>query len=223
MENVHLVPEEEEDDLYTGYNDYNPTFDSEDLHNDVAFQQAVRTSHGRRPPMTAKYPGTAIGGRPIGTAYGEDSCQGRKGEGVQESRIPVGTAMGRPMTGAVQDGAARPMTAVRAAGYSSAIARGSVFDPLGQSKGPAPPLETKNEDTPEEKIKILEKKVNDLIEESCLAHARGDLQLSLEKAKEAGRKERALVRQREQTGTADHINLDLTYSVSSLLHIKFTS
>uniref|UniRef100_A0A8C2CI81 Intraflagellar transport protein 88 homolog n=1 Tax=Cyprinus carpio TaxID=7962 RepID=A0A8C2CI81_CYPCA len=199
MENVHLVPEEEEDDLYTGYNDYNPTFDGEDLHNDEGFQQAVRTSHGRRPPMTAKYPGTAIGGRPIGTAYG--------------SRIPVGTAMGRPMTGAVQDGAARPMTAVRAAGYSSSIARGSVFDPLGQAKGPAPPLETRNEDTPEEKIKILEKKVNDLIEESCLAHARGDLQLSLEKAKEAGRKERALVRQREQTGTADHINLDLTYSV----------
>ncbi|XP_016372955.1 intraflagellar transport protein 88 homolog isoform X8 [Sinocyclocheilus rhinocerous] len=199
MDNVHLVPEEEEDDLYTGYNDYNPTFDGEDLHNDEGFQQAVRTSHGRRPPMTAKYPGTAIGGRPIGTAYG--------------SRMPVGTAMGRPMTGAVQDGAARPMTAVRAAGYSSSIARGSVFDPLGQSKGPAPPLETRNEDTPEEKIKILEKKVNDLIEESCLAHARGDLQLSLEKAKEAGRKERALVRQREQTGTADHINLDLTYSV----------
>lgn len=46
---------------------------------------------------------------------------------------------------------------------------------------------------------------------------------SLEKAKEAGRKERALVRQREQTGTADHINLDLTYSVSSLLHIKYIS
>uniref|UniRef100_A0A672SH55 Intraflagellar transport 88 homolog n=1 Tax=Sinocyclocheilus grahami TaxID=75366 RepID=A0A672SH55_SINGR len=119
--------------------------------------------------MTAKYPGTAIGGRPIGTAYGVS-----------------------------KDGAARPMTAVRAAGYSSSIARGSVFDPLGQSKGPAPPLETKNEDTPEEKIKILEKKVNDLIEESCLAHARGDLQLSLERAKEAGRKARALVRQNKQ-------------------------
>ncbi|XP_039511732.1 intraflagellar transport protein 88 homolog isoform X8 [Pimephales promelas] len=209
MENVHLVPEEEDDDLYTGYNDYNPTFDSEDLNNDVGFQQAVRTSHGRRPPMTAKYPGTAIGGRPIGTAYG--------------SRVPVGTAMGRPMTGAVQDGAARPMTAVRAAGYSSSIARGSVFDPLGQSKGPAPPLERQNEDTPEEKIKILEKKVNDLIEESCLAHAHGDLQLSLEKAKEAGRKERALVRQREQTGTADHINLDLTYSVLFNLANQYAS
>ena len=37
---------------------------------------------------------------------------------------------------------------------------------------------------------------------------------ALEKAKEAGRKERMLVRQREQSGNADHINLDLTYSVS---------
>ncbi|KAJ8255820.1 hypothetical protein COCON_G00196840 [Conger conger] len=197
MEHVHLAAEEE-DDLYSGYNDYNPTFDSEELDNDPGFQQAVKTSHGRRPP-TAKFPGTAIGGRALGTSFG--------------SRVPMASSMGRPMTGAVQDGAARPMTAVRAAGYSSAMARGSAFDPLGQSKGPAPPLEIKNEDTPEEKMKILERKVNDLIEESCMAHGHGDLQLSLEKAKEAGRKERALVRQREQTGTADTINLDLTYSV----------
>lgn len=102
MENVHLAVEEE--DLYSGYNDYNPTFDSEvsktptlscvdgifrsvlkllhcatyvavqlhdlkivnwyiiiynhtycglfkELENDVGFQQAVRTSHGRRPPV----------------------------------------------------------------------------------------------------------------------------------------------------------------------------
>ncbi|KAM6969867.1 intraflagellar transport protein 88 homolog isoform 3-T3 [Aplochiton taeniatus] len=197
MENIHLAAEEE--DLYTGYNDYNPTYDSEQLVNDAGFQQAVKTSHGRRPPMTSKFPGTAIGGRAIGTSFG--------------SRMPMASSMGRPMTGAVQDGAARPMTAVRAAGYTSSLTRGSTFDPLGQSKGPAPPLEAKSEDTPEEKIKILEKKVNDLIEESCLAHGRGDLQLALEKAKEAGRKERALVRQREQSGNADHINLDLTYSV----------
>ncbi|XP_070770586.1 intraflagellar transport protein 88 homolog isoform X5 [Enoplosus armatus] len=177
MENVHLAVEE--DDLYSGYNDYNPTFDSEELENDVGFQQAVRTSHGRRPP----------------------------------SRNPMVSSMGRPMTGAVQDGAARPMTAVRAAGYTSSLTRGSNFDPLGQSRGPAPPLESKNEDTPEEKIKILEKKVNDLIEESCMAQSIGALQLALEKAKEAGRKERALVRQREQSGNAEHINLDLTYSV----------
>uniref|UniRef100_A0A3Q1H5R3 Uncharacterized protein n=1 Tax=Anabas testudineus TaxID=64144 RepID=A0A3Q1H5R3_ANATE len=191
MEHVHLAVEE--DDLYSGYNDYNPTFDSEELENDVGFQQAVRTSHGRRPPMTAKFPGTAIGARPL-------------------SRIPMVSSMGRPMTGAVQDGAARPMTAVRAAGYTSSLTRGSNFDPLGQSRGPAPPLEAKNEDTPDEKIKILEKKVNDLLEESCMAHSIGALQLALEKAKEAGRKERTLVRQREQSGNAD-INVDLTYSV----------
>nr|XP_019956240.1 PREDICTED: intraflagellar transport protein 88 homolog isoform X1 [Paralichthys olivaceus] len=199
MENVHLALEEEEEDLYSGYNDYNPTFDSEELENDAGFQQAVRTSHGRRPPMTAKFPGTAIGARPLATSFG--------------SRIPLTSSLGRPVTGAVQDGAARPMTAVRAAGYTSSLTRGSTFDPLGQSRGPAPPLEAKNEDTPEEKIKILEKKVNDLVEESCMAQSIGALQLALEKAKEAGRKERALVRQREQTGNAEHINLDLTYSV----------
>ncbi|XP_023192422.1 intraflagellar transport protein 88 homolog isoform X1 [Xiphophorus maculatus] len=197
MENVHLAVEEE--DLYSGYNDYNPTFDSEELENDAGFQQAVRTSHGRRPPMTAKFPGTAIGGRPLVSSFG--------------SRIPMASSMGRPMTGAVQEGAARPMTAVRAAGYSSSLMRGSTFDPLGQSKGPAPPLEAKNEDTAEEKIKILEKKVNDLIEESCMAQSIGAFQLALEKAKEAGRKERALIRQREASGNTEHINLDLTYSV----------
>jgi hypothetical protein len=36
---------------------------------------------------------------------------------------------------------------------------------------------------------------------------------ALEKAKEAGRKERVLVRQREQQAMGEQINLDLTYSV----------
>ncbi|XP_078078242.1 intraflagellar transport protein 88 homolog [Mustelus asterias] len=199
MDHVHLAALDEED-LYSGYNDYNPTYDTEELENDVAFQQALRTSHGRRPPMTAKIPSTAAGVRPFGN---------------MGARVPLNSSMGRPATGAIQDGiaVARPMTAVRAAGYSSAAYRGSAFDPLGQSRGPAPPLETKNEDTPEEKVKNLEKNVNELIEESCISNRCGDLQLALEKAKEAGRKERILVRQREQTASSDHINLDLTYSV----------
>ncbi|KAM8857880.1 intraflagellar transport protein 88 homolog isoform 1-T1 [Synchiropus picturatus] len=197
MENVHLAVEE--DDLYSGYNDYNPTFDTEELENDEGFQQAVRTSHGRRPPVTAKFPGSAIGTRPLATSFG--------------SRLPLTSSMGRPITGAVQDGAARPMTAVRAAGYTSTLTRGATFDPLGQSRGPAPPLEGKNEDTPEEKIKNLEKKVNDLLKDSCMAQSVGNLQLALEKAKEAGRTERGLMRLREQTGNGDQINVDLTYSV----------
>lgn len=89
---------------------------------------------------------------------------------------------------------------------------GSAFDPLGQSRGPAPPLEAKNEDSPEEKIRQLEKKVNELVEESCIANSCGDLKLALEKAKDAGRKERVLVRQREQVTSPENINLDLTYS-----------
>ncbi|XP_025926274.1 intraflagellar transport protein 88 homolog isoform X2 [Apteryx rowi] len=180
MQNVHLATEADEDDLYSGYNDYNPTFDTENLENDAAFQQAVRTSHGRRPPMTAKIPGTSAS-RHVATAFG--------------------------------DGVARPMTAVHAAGYTKASMRGSLFDPLGQAKGPAPPLEMKNQDSPEEKIRQLEKKVNELVEESCIANSSGDLKLALEKAKEAGRKERVLVRQREQIATPESINLDLTYTV----------
>lgn len=39
---------------------------------------------------------------------------------------------------------------------------------------------------------------------------------ALEKAKEAGRKERALCRQREQSSLGEQVNLDMTYSVSTL-------
>nr|XP_035962524.1 intraflagellar transport protein 88 homolog isoform X2 [Halichoerus grypus] len=137
MQNVHLAPETDEDDLYSGYNDYNPTYDTEELENDTAFQQAVRTSHGRRLPITAKIPSTAVT-RPIATGYG--------------SKTSLASSMGRPMTGAIQDGITRPMTAVRAAGFTKAALRGSAFDPLGQSRGPAPPLEAKNED----RIKIMQ-------------------------------------------------------------------
>lgn len=198
MQNVHLAPETDEDDLYSGYNDYNPTYDTEELENDTAFQQAVRTSHGRRPPVTAKIPSTAVP-RPIATGYG--------------SKTSLVSSMGRPVTGAIQDGVTRPMTAVRAAGFTKAALRGSAFDLLGQARGPAPPLEAKTEDSPEEKIRQLEKKVNELVEESCIANSCGDLKLALEKAKDAGRKERVLVRQREQVTTPENINLDLTYSV----------
>ncbi|XP_041354058.1 intraflagellar transport protein 88 homolog isoform X2 [Gigantopelta aegis] len=200
MEQVHLAGEEE-DDMYSGFNDYNATLDVEDLAHDENFQKAVlRTSHGRRPPPTGKVPlGTAAR---LGTA--------------QRGHVGLPSSMGaRPITGAVQsDGQARPMTAVRAAGFTSAGTRGPGFDPMNQSgKGPAPPLEPKPEDSPEEKIRQLEKKVNELIEESCFANSRGELGLALEKAKEAGRKERVLVRQREQLSMGDQINLDLTYSV----------
>uniref|UniRef100_A0A8D2F2I8 Uncharacterized protein n=1 Tax=Theropithecus gelada TaxID=9565 RepID=A0A8D2F2I8_THEGE len=45
-----------------------------ELENDAAFQQAVRTSHGRRPPITAKISSTAVT-RPIATGYGVGFCK----------------------------------------------------------------------------------------------------------------------------------------------------
>ncbi|XP_013385188.1 intraflagellar transport protein 88 homolog isoform X2 [Lingula anatina] len=206
MEQVHLAGEDE-DDLYSGYNDYNATLDTEDLANDEGFQHAVRTSHGRRPPPTAKIPLTGSVGARLATAKGQGGLVSSMGRNAMPSSMGA-----RPMTGA-QDGAARPMTAVRAAGYSS-FSKGAGFDPMNQAQAQSgAQLETKPEDTPEEKIKQLEKKVNELIEESCFANSRAEYQLALEKAKEAGRKERVLVRLREQAASVDQVNLDLTYSV----------
>ncbi|KAH9525201.1 Intraflagellar transport protein 88 [Bulinus truncatus] len=201
METIHFA---DEDDEYSGYNDYNPLLDTEDLMQDESFQKAVlRTSHGRRPMTQAK---GAFGGVP--------NAQGRLATAAR-GRLAMPSSMGRPGAIGAADSQARPMTAVRAAGFTSAGNRGGAgFDPFNQAgKGPAPPLEAKPEESPEEKIRHLEKKVNELIEESCLANSRGELQLALDKAKEAGRKERVLVRQREQLSKGDQINLDLTYSV----------
>uniref|UniRef100_A0A3Q2PM19 Intraflagellar transport 88 homolog n=1 Tax=Fundulus heteroclitus TaxID=8078 RepID=A0A3Q2PM19_FUNHE len=171
MENVHLAVED--DDLYSGYNDYNPTFDSEELENDVGFQQAVRTSHGRRPPVRADF-------------LFAKKCRIYMRHGVFCARN-------------------RSSSARWEAGWSS---RGSAAERFPFIIFPVLWFYRV-----EEKMKILEKKVNDLIEESCMAQSMGALQLALEKAKEAGRKERALIKQREQSGNTEHINLDLSYSV----------
>ncbi|KAI8854413.1 hypothetical protein BC829DRAFT_190688 [Chytridium lagenaria] len=107
------------------------------------------------------------------------------------------------------------MTSVRAAGYSSrgrpGMTSGAMFDPFNQAGGAS--AEKQAESLPEEQIKALERKVSLLIEESAMAGSDGDLQLALEKAKEAAKRERALSKQREQAGLGDQINLDLTYCV----------
>ncbi|TPX74671.1 hypothetical protein CcCBS67573_g04058 [Chytriomyces confervae] len=123
------------------------------------------------------------------------------------------TAAGRATAAGAQDGP-RPMTSVRAAGYSS---RGRAvntqsFDPFNQA-GSAAAAEKVQEPLPEEQIKTLEKKINAIIQESTVAASQGNNQLALEKAKDAGKRERALAKQRDQAGLGDQINLDLTYCV----------
>lgn len=205
MDQVHLAGEDE-DELYSGYNEFNPIFDTQDLAEDPNFQKAVlRTSHGRRPPPTGMAPGTGFTRQPLGTA-------------VRGGRNALPSSFGRPIGTAIQpqDGSARPMTAVKGAGYTSAGNRGAMFDPADQAIkgiGPGSPRDKKSEDKPEEKIKELEKKANSLIEESCFATNRGDFPTALEKAKEAEKKEKAVVRLRKQISQGEPINLDLTYSV----------
>lgn len=59
----------------------------------------------------------------------------------------------------------------------------------------------------------MEKRVNTLVHESCIAAKNGDVRTALEKAKEAGKKERQIAKQKEQANLADQVNLDLTYFV----------
>ena len=151
------------------------------------------------PPMT--------GMRPPGTA----SMRG----GGLASRAG-GTAMGTAMGAGGQEN--RPMTAVRAAGFTSKPpATGSrVFDPMNggaQSRGPAPPLQKRADNSPEDKCREMEKEVNGLIEESAKLAQAKQFQPALDRAKEAGKLERQLCKKREEHGLADQINIDLTYSV----------
>lgn len=72
----------------------------------------------------------------------------------------------------------------------------------------------------EDKIKKLEKRIHDLVDEACLAEASGDTQLGLEKAKEASYKERSLIRMQEQAGLNDSHNIDLTFLVNHLIYVN---
>lgn len=65
----------------------------------------------------------------------------------------------------------------------------------------------------EDKIKKLEKRIHDLVDDACMAESRGDYQLGLEKAKDASNKERSLIRMQEQAGLNDSHNIDLTFLV----------
>eukprot|EP00624_Nannochloropsis_granulata_P007804 evm.model.NODE_95_length_15206_cov_22.810799.6 len=87
----------------------------------------------------------------------------------------------------------------------------------GSSKPSTATLVAKQDDSPESLVRGFERQVHDLLEASALAAKKGQTALALDKAKEAQRKERALVRCRELNNLADTVNGELTYAVA--LHL----
>lgn len=172
---------------------------------DFDFDNGPRSSVGQigGGGAPARGPGTSAG-RPLVSSMGG----GGRGLGAG-ARLSTGASGGV--------GEARPLTSVSGAGYqgskdASRLSGGS-FDPLALGKGPAEPLAEKSENSAEDKAKEMEKNVHRLIEASAEMIANKDMRGALEKAKEAGKAERALCKFRESKSLVDQINIDLTYAV----------
>eukprot|EP00758_Cryptobia_borreli_P004316 Tbor_TRINITY_DN4305_c0_g1::TRINITY_DN4305_c0_g1_i1::g.7705::m.7705/K16474/IFT88; intraflagellar transport protein 88 len=135
---------------------------------------------------------------------------------VPGSRAGVGSQWGRNSAAGP-----RPMTSNAASGFRPDDK--GVFDPTGQGKlmGTVQPLKRRGENSLEEQCMEMEREVNTLIEESATLSMQGDHGAALEKAKDAGKKERALCRQREQLGLEAQINVDLTYAVQFNLAVQY--
>lgn len=210
LANLRLVPENEDEDLYSGFDDDNPLYDTTNLGEDQGFIQAVKTSHGRRPPMTA-----------LKGASGIASNQGGPTLGF---RANLASSMGR-VHGDAEAGP-RPMTSVTGAGFSAKRSLGGgVFDPLNQAikgiSGTSTLMESLDEVTPEDKIKAMERQIHELLDQSAIASKNGDHITATDKAKEAGKKERQLVRQRDQSGLSEGISVELTYAVLFNLAVQY--
>ncbi|XP_026491809.2 intraflagellar transport protein 88 homolog [Vanessa tameamea] len=173
---------DDEDELYKGFNDVSPALDTRSLREDQAFQQTIRTPGiGRQ--MTSRL----------------NTGMFRLGTVSVRGGSRAGTA------------SARPVTAVRAAGYTSTR--------------DAPARDDKKEDSIEDKIRQMEAKIMTLVEESCVLSARPNsddetdtqreqnMSQALAKAQEASTLERQLIRMQEQANLGDSHNLDLTFAV----------
>ncbi|GBG29037.1 Intraflagellar transport protein 88-like [Hondaea fermentalgiana] len=190
-----MEDEDEQDDLYDGFDDDNDAFGSAlagtmNSTGRNAFHMPPPTSLGRGPP------GTQMGSR-LMTSQQQSGGDARPMTAVNGAGYSSG-------------GGSRGTTAYGGGGSS--------FDPLNQgNRGPAPALAAKSDSSPEERAKDLEKTVNRLLEQSAEASVKKQLMAALERAKEAAKRERSLCKFREQNGLGDQQNLELTYAVSSNL------
>ncbi|ORZ30140.1 hypothetical protein BCR44DRAFT_46917 [Catenaria anguillulae PL171] len=196
------------------------------------------TSAGRSSTAAAAATGAAI---PPASSWGARAgMQSRAGGGAGPGYSRAGPMTAGGSGGADPK---RPVTSSRAAGYSSrgrpTTANMAAFDPFRGSKAGSPPGglgssatnggnsdPTKSEPSPEDQVRDMERHIYALLHESamtCTASPSGRYTTAagtdpttasgLAKAKEAVKRERALVRHREHLGLMDTVNLDLTYCV----------
>eukprot|EP00891_Asterochloris_glomerata_P007067 jgi/Astpho2/7067/fgenesh1_pm.00107_%23_31_t len=133
--------------------------------------------------------------------------------------LTPGTAMRMGTAGGAELGE-RPMTSNKGAGYSSGP-RGR-FDPLNQAATgrAATPLAKVEEASPDEQCREAEAKVHVALDESAQALRAQDASTALERAKDAVKRERGVVRLREQLNLLDQLNLDLQFGVAvNLAHM----
>lgn len=131
--------------------------------------------------------------------------------GAPGSRL--GTVGGRNL-----NTAGRPMTSNRGVGFNAQTA---LYDQGRMQLGPAAPLKKRSENSPEEQCMENERVINRLIEESALLAAQKNYSEALDKAKEAGKKERQLCKQREDLNFLDQMNVELTFAVQFNLAVQY--
>lgn len=76
-----------------------------------------------------------------------------------------------------------------------------------------PAIEEKKDKSEEENFKEMEEEVHRLLEDSAYAKVAKNVTNALLKAKEAASKEKKIRQLREQTGSLDQVNIDLTFYV----------
>ncbi len=79
--------------------------------------------------------------------------------------------------------------------------------------GPAPPLDVKKDKSEEENFKEMEEEVHRLLEQSAENKVKKNFTEALNKAKDAAAKEKKIRQLREQNGSLDQVNIDLTFYV----------
>lgn len=94
--------------------------------------------------------------------------------------------------------------------------------PQHEDKKIVKPVEEKKEKTEEENFKQLEEEVHRILEESARLKLAKQNTEALQKAKEAASKEKKIRQLRENNGTLDQVNIDLTfytfYNLANIYH-----